>query len=332
MHPRMYTMDKYGNLNEETGRVMMENWSKHGVSDDAHKSVVDALQNGKNTDLIHGAFQEEAANGKSSNPRDVEYMNAITKNEGVVQKIVEGKEAKDIKDHKLQDGAAKNITDILENGNNDQLYKDWANQVSDLYKENQLAIHEKLTNSKHDGIAETAAGNIHKYDKSVQTDALKATYNSGNDKAIQVAASNISKMDVSVQAEAIKVTFATNNIQAIEIVLLQVNKIDSAALASVKTEFDAQVAIMEEKHVQSIINAFAKRQVNKEFGMKVDNDSQQFKTRLEKYIEELKGLPTSEIYRRLCDDVMFWPTDMQSAMLERASKYCPQLFNMMLEK
>ena len=207
-----------------------------------------------------------------------------------------------------------------------------ANDVPNMNSDNQLHAHETLTKSKYEKVSEAAAANIHKYDKSVQVAALKATYNSGNEKAIQVAASNINKMDKSVQAEAMQVTFATNNTKAIETALLQVNKMDADAVNSIKSEIETQIAAMEEKHVQSIIEAFGKRQVNKELGMKVDNNSQQFKTKLEKYIEELRKLPTSEIYRRLCSDVQFWPTDMQVAMLERASKYCPRLFNMMLEK
>ena len=332
MAPKFSNDAQYSILDEQTGFVTMERLRETypGLSDDELQKIQESFKNGQNINFIHGAFQEVAANGSSDNEKDKGIVDSITQNEGVVEKIVNGHEASEIKDVNLQGIAANNITDIVRD--NEELGVTWANQVPDLYKENQLGVHQKLATSQNDKVAETAAGNIHKYDKSVQSEALKATYNSGNDKAIQAAASNISKMDASVQAEAIKATFATNNAQAIETVLLQANKFDAAALASIRSEFDAQVAKMEEKNIQSIINAYAKRQVNKEFGMKVDNDSQQFKTRLEKYMEEFKNLPTSEIYRRLCADAMFWPADMQAAMLERASRYCPQLFNMMLEK
>jgi len=332
MAPKFSNDAQYSILDEQTGLVSMERLREAypSLSDDELQKIQESFKNGKNINFIHGAFQEVAANGSGKNEKDKSIIDSITQNEGVVEKIVNGHEASEIKDVNLQGIAANNITDIVRD--NEELGVTWANQVPDLYKENQLGVHQKLATSQNDKVAETAAGNIHKYDKSVQSEALKATYNSGNDKAIQAAASNISKMDASVQAEAIKATFATNNTQAIETVLLQANKFDAAALASIRSEFDAQVAKMEEKNIQSIINAYAKRQVNKEFGMKVDNDSQQFKTRLEKYMEEFKNLPTSEIYRRLCADAMFWPADMQAAMLERASRYCPQLFNMMLEK
>jgi len=65
------------------------------------------------------------------------------------------------------------------------------NQYCD--KDNQLAIHDMMMNSKYSEVQEHVAGNIKNYDPSVQPDAMSSVFRSGNRGAIEVAVSSISE-------------------------------------------------------------------------------------------------------------------------------------------
>lgn len=68
-----------------------------------------------------------------------------------------------------------------------------ADHIANADKENQLDMHNFYMESKYSDVVEHAAGNIYKYDESVQGDALDSTKNTGNQDAIDAAMSNFDK-------------------------------------------------------------------------------------------------------------------------------------------
>lgn len=66
-----------------------------------------------------------------------------------------------------------------------------ADQIKDCHKDNQLAMHKDIMQSKYSEVQEHAAGNIKDYDLSVQSEALDAVYASNNRKAIEKAVTEL---------------------------------------------------------------------------------------------------------------------------------------------
>ena len=74
-----------------------------------------------------------------------------------------------------------------------------SNQIKDCHKDNQLAMHNEIMQSKYSEVQEHAAGNIKDYDVSVQSQALDTVYESGNQKAIDIAVSNLEGSPACIQ-------------------------------------------------------------------------------------------------------------------------------------
>lgn len=176
-----------------------------------------------------------------------------------------------------------------------------ADQVPEMVSSVQADVHRMLTNGKYEEVAIHAASNIHTYDESAQAEALKISYESGNNKIIEAAT-------------------------------LQVEKMAEVAVKAMKAEITQQVAKMEESHSLSAIEEYAIRQLKKELGFDVDITTPQFKSKLEAYIAELKGLSRIDLYTRICADIQSWPTDKQAMIVDAIARYCPELFVMLLEK
>lgn len=95
---------------------------------------------------------------------------------------------------------AYNRTDELFEGDEKiELLNKNADHIADADKENQLDMHNFYMDSKYSEVVEHAAGNIYKYDESVQGDALDSTRNTGNQDAIDAAMSNFDKYPDYVQ-------------------------------------------------------------------------------------------------------------------------------------
>lgn len=89
---------------------------------------------------------------------------------------------------------AYNRTDELFEGDEKiELLNKNADHIANADKENQLDMHNFYMESKYSDVVEHAAGNIYKYDESVQGDALDSTKNTGNQDAIDAAMSNFDK-------------------------------------------------------------------------------------------------------------------------------------------
>ena len=67
-----------------------------------------------------------------------------------------------------------------------------SDQIKDCHKDNQLAMHNDIMQSKYSEVQEHAAGNIKDYDPTVQSKALESVYATGNEKAIDAAVESIS--------------------------------------------------------------------------------------------------------------------------------------------
>lgn len=95
---------------------------------------------------------------------------------------------------------AYNRTDELFEGDEKiELLNKNADHIANADKENQLDMHNFYMESKYSDVVEHAAGNIYKYDESVQGDALDSTRNTGNQDAIDAAMSNFDKYPDYVQ-------------------------------------------------------------------------------------------------------------------------------------
>jgi hypothetical protein len=175
-----------------------------------------------------------------------------------------------------------------------------SDQISKCDKSNQLQMHEEISSSKYSEVVEHAAKNIHKYDESVQAQALKVTYE---------------------KAEA------TGNIKAIEAATAQVELMAPSAVAAMSAEIQNKVAMLEERGIRMALD-----EIKSAIGMDNKKSDNSEKTQMQKYIEELSGMPKSEIYRKIVSDIKTYPTYIQQLLLDAIVKTKGQLFTMMINK
>lgn len=101
------------------------------------------------------------------------------------------------------------------------LLKVSADYIKDAAVSNQLEMHKTVMNSKYDEVVQHASSNIHKYDESVQADAIKSTYDTGNQKAIDAANAQLDKCSPdavkSISSEVAEQTKATETKYAQEV-------------------------------------------------------------------------------------------------------------------
>ncbi len=174
-----------------------------------------------------------------------------------------------------------------------------ADSIPNSHKDNQLAMHKSILNSKYSEVQEHASGNIHKYDKSVQADALHETYKTGNDKAID----------------------AGN---------LQVSKMDPEAVKAVADEIRVQVAAMEARHGDSLIVRYAKEKLENEINLNGEISVEEIQSKMESYIAELKNLSPAEQYKKISADIIKWPPHYKQAALEGIAKYNKTLLGILV--
>lgn len=77
-----------------------------------------------------------------------------------------------------------------------------ADQIQNCDKNNQLAMHNEMMNSKYSEVQEHVAGNIKNYDVSVQAKAIDSVVATGNVKATEVAMTNLTSAPQVVQDDA----------------------------------------------------------------------------------------------------------------------------------
>lgn len=77
-----------------------------------------------------------------------------------------------------------------------------ADQIQNCDKNNQLAMHNEMLNSKYSEVQEHVAGNIKNYDVSVQSKAVESIVATGNAKATEVAMTNLCTAPQVVQDDA----------------------------------------------------------------------------------------------------------------------------------
>lgn len=77
-----------------------------------------------------------------------------------------------------------------------------ADQIQNCDKNNQLAMHNEMLNSKYSEVQEHVAGNIKNYDVSVQSKAIESIVATGNVKATEVAMTNLTSAPQVVQDDA----------------------------------------------------------------------------------------------------------------------------------
>lgn len=77
-----------------------------------------------------------------------------------------------------------------------------ADQIQNCDKNNQLAMHNEMLNSKYSEVQEHVAGNIKNYDVSVQAKAVESIVATGNVKATEVAVANLCTAPQVVQDDA----------------------------------------------------------------------------------------------------------------------------------
>ena len=203
-----------------------------------------------------------------------------------------------------QTSALKSVRKVFENDlPKDEAVKELnklSDQISKCHKDNQLAMHEEISSSKYAEVVEHAAQNISTYDESVQAKALKVTY----EKAAE-----------------------TGNIAAIQAATAQVENMAPAAVKAMAAEIKLQIAMLEERGIKMALD-----EIKSAIGMSTDKTDNSEKTQIQKYIEELSGLPRSEVYRRIVSDIRTYPTHIQQLLLEAIVKTKGELFTMMINK
>ncbi len=175
-----------------------------------------------------------------------------------------------------------------------------ADQISSCDKKNQLAMHEEISSSKYQEVVTHAAQNIHNYDESVQAQALRTTYEKAS---------------------------ATGNIEAIQAATAQVELMAPSAVAAMSSEIQTQIAVLEERGIMMALD-----EIKSAIGMDNKQLNNSDKTQMQKYIEELMGMPKSEIYRKIVADIKTYPTYIQQLLLDAIVKSKGELFTMMINK
>ncbi len=187
---------------------------------------------------------------------------------------------------------AYNRTDELFEGDEKiELLNKNADHIADADKENQLDMHNFYMDSKYSEVVEHAAGNIYKYDESVQGDALDSTRNTGNQDAIDAAMSNFDKYPDYVQENP--------KYQAMQ----QETEVRQAQeVAQQVAEFHDQYEKL--TGMQSNID------------QEITNDEQKLS-----YIKNFLNASPQEQFKMLSKIPMSW----QGTVFSRIATYCPQM-------
>lgn len=180
-----------------------------------------------------------------------------------------------------------------------ELGKQLADQIPECAVENQLAMHKTAMGSKYEEVQTHAAGNVYKYDKSVQADAIKSVYETGN-------------------------------VKAIEAVNTQLSKCDAAAVQSVAKEVALQVAAMEERHAQEVATSVAKMTSDMDAARDPASSAKwSVETRQEKFAQYreyfVKATPL-EKFRMISKLQGVW----QKEVITHIATYCPELLSSLI--
>lgn len=114
--------------------------------------------------------------------------------------------------------------------------KNLADQIKDCDRTNQLAMHEKIMDSKYTEVQEHAASNINKYDASVRADALAIVMEKGNQKAIENALNALQNSPECVQKEVAAEIIAKANKAAFKEAFANGNLTDSQISSLTRSE------------------------------------------------------------------------------------------------
>lgn len=203
--------------------------------------------------------------------------------------------------------AQSDVFDILKNNAENLLPKDEAiktlntlsDQIADCDVSNQLGMHKSMMGSKYEEVQTHTAGNVYKYDKSVQ-------------------------------AEAIKVVYETGNVAAIEAVNTQLSKCDPAAVQSIAKEVAAQVAAMEERHSKTVSANIAEKAVLMEAAANPKDSAgwsaEDRNAKLAQYREQFTKATPLEKFRMMTKLQGVW----QKEVITHIATYCPELLSSLI--
>ena len=282
---------------------LVKDWAHQTFSSlDEYKEFLDGASAEVTTEITSTAY--EAPKGIQA---EVANIGLKHKDENIrkrVAKNINHSESVNKFDVSQQKQVLKSVKTVFENDlPKDEAVKELnklSDQISKCHKDNQLAMHEEISSSKYAEVVEHAAQNISTYDESVQAKALKVTY----EKAAE-----------------------TGNIAAIQAATAQVENMAPAAVKAMAAEIKLQIAILEERGIKMALD-----EIKSAIGMSTDKTDNSEKTQIQKYIEELSGLPRSEVYRRIVSDIRTYPTHIQQLLLEAIVKTKGELFTMMINK
>ncbi len=248
--------------------------------------------------------QQEAALGTVGSPHEAEYGAAYVKDNGetAAYMVDNGIPSKYRKENQtamfssLKNSIEKNLPKNEAVSSLNKL----SDQIVQCDASNQLAMHKEISTSKYSAVVEHAAQNIHKY-------------------------------DVSVQADAMRLTFATGDERAIEIVISNLDLISASAVAALRNEINTQIEAMESRHFEDLLSDYTKKKLGRELEG-ISQKSPEYSDKVKAYIAELKKLPQTELYQRICTDFRTWPTSLQTSILDKIAKYSPKLLTMFIDR
>ncbi len=192
----------------ENAEVQISSYDTLGTIEDADKQVqaVETLQKSPNaTDelQVHAANNADKLKGKAQiTSLDIatqksEKATAAAAENGVVAKLDKENQTKAFSMVRNRIEQQFNEEDAIKYSNS------LADQIKDCHKDNQLAMHKDIMQSKYSEVQEHAAANIEDYDPSVQSQALDAVYESGNERAIDAAVNSLESAPSCVQEEVL---------------------------------------------------------------------------------------------------------------------------------
>lgn len=200
-----------------------------------------------------------------------------------------------------------------------------------MFKVLKTSIEQNLPEDKAVASLNKLSDQIAKCDASNQLEMHKEISKSKYSAVVEHAAKNISNYDSSVQAEAIRTTLSSGNVAAIEAVISNLDKISAVALSEVRAEINAQIEAMESRHIDDLLSDYAKQKLGRSLEG-LNPKSAEYSDRMQAYIAELKKLPQSEIYQRICADFKTWPSSLQTMILDKIAKYSPTLLAMFIDR
>lgn len=183
-----------------------------------------------------------------------------------------------------------------------------------------MSASEKLSDEDAVKVQKNLADQIELCDKDNQLEMHNTVLTSKHEEVLERASSNIYKYDESVQADAITASYNTGNERAIEAVVSQLDKCSESAVRATAAESAPRIAAIEEKYSNKAAGMVADYLIS-EYNNYSNLSADDKNVQKANYIKEFLTASPQEQYKMLSK----LPQSMQGSALTLICRYCPNM-------